>query len=68
MKLSLTPLACALALSFSAHATTPADFKNVINRAGAPQYMHDFDADDHQRFNPFLPLRLTACPARWCRS
>lgn len=56
MKLSLTPLACALALSFSAHATTPADFKNVINRAGAPQYMHDFDADDHQRFNPFFDL------------
>ncbi|HFK5793242.1 TPA: alpha-glucosidase [Enterobacter asburiae] len=56
MKLSLTPLACALALSFSAHATTSADFKNVINRAGAPEYMHDFDADDHQRFNPFFDL------------
>ncbi|MFL7888732.1 alpha-glucosidase [Enterobacter pseudoroggenkampii] len=56
MKLSLTPLACALALSFSAHATAPADFKNVINRTGAPEYMHDFDADDHQRFNPFFDL------------
>ncbi|EOX3823916.1 Trehalase [Enterobacter cloacae] len=56
MKLSLTPLACALAISFSAHAATPADFKNVINRSGAPEYMHDFDADDHQRFNPFFDL------------
>lgn len=56
MKLSLTPLACALALSFSAHATAPADFKNVINRTGAPEYMRDFDADDHQRFNPFFDL------------
>ena len=56
MKLSLTPLACALALSFSAHATAPADFKNVINRSGAPEYMHDFDADDHQRFNPFFDM------------
>ncbi|MCU6337999.1 alpha-glucosidase [Enterobacter quasiroggenkampii] len=56
MKLSLAPLACALAISFSAHAATPADFKNVINRSGAPEYMHDFDADDHQRFNPFFDL------------
>lgn len=56
MKLILTPLACALALSFSAHATAPADFKNVINRTGAPEYMRDFDADDHQRFNPFFDL------------
>ncbi len=56
MKLSLTPLACALALSFSAHAASTADFKNVINRTGAPAYMHDFDYDDHQRFNPFFDL------------
>jgi hypothetical protein len=37
MKIStcLTPLACALALSFSAHAATADAFKNVINRTGA---------------------------------
>lgn len=58
MKLTstLTPLACALLLSFSAHAVTADDFKNVINRTGAPHYMQDFDADDHQRFNPFFDL------------
>lgn len=58
MKLSacLTPLACALAMSFSAHAATANDFKNVINRTGAPLYMQDFDYDDHQRFNPFFDL------------
>ena len=56
MKFCLTPLACALVLSFSAHATTANDVKNVINRTGAPEYMHDFDADDHQRFNPFFDL------------
>ena len=53
---TLTPLACALALSFSAHAATANDFKNVVNRTGAPEYMHDFDYDDHQRFNPFFDL------------
>ncbi|MGK0735355.1 alpha-glucosidase [Yokenella regensburgei] len=53
---TLAPLACALLLSFSAHAVTANDFKNVINRTGAPQYMHDFDYDDHQRFNPFFDL------------
>ena len=45
---TLTPLACALLLSFSAHALTADDFKNVINRSGAPQAMQDFDGDDHQ--------------------
>lgn len=50
MKYVLTPLACALALSFSAHAATATDFKNVINRTGAPLFMQDFDYDDHQRF------------------
>lgn len=53
---TLTPLACALLLSFSAHALTADDFKNVINRSGAPQAMQDFDNDDHQRFNPFFDL------------
>ncbi len=53
---SLAPLACALLLSLSAHAATADNYKNVINRVGAPQYMHDFDSDDHQRFNPFFDL------------
>ncbi len=62
---TLTPLACALMLSFSAHAVTAQAFKNVIDRSGAPQYMQDFDADDHQRFNPFFDLgrgTATCCP------
>ncbi|ADO46897.1 alpha-glucosidase [[Enterobacter] lignolyticus] len=53
---SLTPLLPALLLSVSAHAATADDFKNVINRTGAPQYMRDFDSDDHQRFSPFFDL------------
>ncbi|MFT3523393.1 alpha-glucosidase, partial [Klebsiella pneumoniae] len=53
---TLTPLACALMLSFSAHAVTAQAFKNVIDRSGAPQYIQDFDAADHQRFNPFFDL------------
>ncbi|MCS2155794.1 alpha-glucosidase [Scandinavium sp. H11S7] len=53
---SLAPLACALLLSLSAHAYSADNYKNVINRVGAPQYMHDFDSDDHQRFNPFFDL------------
>ncbi|PXY66329.1 alpha-glucosidase [Enterobacter hormaechei subsp. steigerwaltii] len=56
MKYVLTPLACALALSFSALAATATDFKNVINRTGAPLFMQDFDYDDHQRFNPFFDM------------
>ncbi|MBL7637392.1 alpha-glucosidase [Atlantibacter hermannii] len=56
IKTPLAPLACALLLSFSAHAVTADDFKNVINRTGAPQYLHDYDYDDHQRFNPFFDL------------
>nr|8AFE_C Chain C, Crescentin-specific megabody MB13 [Camelidae]8AFE_D Chain D, Crescentin-specific megabody MB13 [Camelidae]8AFE_I Chain I, Crescentin-specific megabody MB13 [Camelidae]8AFE_J Chain J, Crescentin-specific megabody MB13 [Camelidae]8AFH_C Chain C, Crescentus-specific megabody MB13 [Camelidae]8AFH_D Chain D, Crescentus-specific megabody MB13 [Camelidae]8AFH_I Chain I, Crescentus-specific megabody MB13 [Camelidae]8AFH_J Chain J, Crescentus-specific megabody MB13 [Camelidae]8AFH_M Chai len=32
------------------------NYKNVINRTGAPQYMKDYDYDDHQRFNPFFDL------------
>ncbi|KNC89051.1 alpha-glucosidase [Trabulsiella odontotermitis] len=53
---SLAPLACVLLLSLSAHATTANDYKNIVNRTGAPHYMQDFDADDHQRFNPFFDL------------
>lgn len=53
---TLTPLTCALLISLSAHAATADDYKNVINRTGAPGYMHDYDYDDHQRFNPFFDL------------
>ncbi|HEX4503130.1 MAG TPA: alpha-glucosidase [Scandinavium sp.] len=53
---SLAPLACALLLSLTAHATTADQYKNVINRVGAPQFMQDFDNDDHQRFSPFFDL------------
>lgn len=31
-------------------------FKNVIDRTGSPEYMRDYDFDDHQRFNPFFDL------------
>ncbi|MFS9435981.1 alpha-glucosidase [Citrobacter sp. C348] len=52
----LTPLACGLLMSFSALAANVDSVKNVINRTGAPGYMHDYDYDDHQRFNPFFDL------------
>ena len=48
---TLTPLACALLLSFSAHALTADDFK-MLSTAAASQAMQDFDYDDHQRFQP----------------
>src|SRR5688572_25761414 len=56
----LSLIICA-ALFISAHTqaenaeTLRADsFKNVINRTGAPQYMLDYDFDEHQRFNPLF--------------
>ena len=52
----LTPLAYLLLMNVSAHAASVNDFKNIINRTGAPDYMHDYDHDDHQRFNPFFDL------------
>ena len=45
MKPILTPLACILLMNFSAHAASANDFKNIINRTGAPGYMHDYDHD-----------------------
>ncbi|STM17518.1 glycosyl hydrolase [Escherichia coli] len=50
IKTILTPVTCALLISFSAHAADADNYKNVINRTGAPQYMKDYDYDDHQRF------------------
>ena len=43
IKTILTPVACALLMSFSAHAANADNYKNVINRTGAPQYMKDYD-------------------------
>lgn len=71
MKPLLTPLACILLMNVSAHAASADDFKNIINRTGAPGYMHDYDHDDHQRFNPFFDLgagTVICCrtvPPRW---
>ncbi|OCH26730.1 alpha-glucosidase [Aliivibrio fischeri] len=31
-------------------------YKNVIDRTGSPNYMRDYDFDDHQRFNPFFDM------------
>ena len=53
IKTILTPVTCALLISFSAHAANADNYKNVINRTGAPQYMKDYDYDDHQRFIRF---------------
>ncbi|HFQ8226687.1 TPA: alpha-glucosidase [Citrobacter freundii] len=53
---SLTPLACALLFSLPTQAVTTTDYKDVIDRHGAPQYMRDGDSDHHQRFNPFFDL------------
>ncbi|MCE4936620.1 alpha-glucosidase [Aliivibrio fischeri] len=33
-----------------------AQYKNVIDRTGSPDYMRDYDFDDHQRFNPFFDM------------
>lgn len=32
------------------------EFKNAIDRTGSPEYMRDYDFDDHQRFNPFFDM------------
>ncbi|MGQ3664704.1 alpha-glucosidase [Citrobacter braakii] len=53
---SLTPLTCMLLFSLSAHAVTATDFKDLIDRHGAPQYMRDGNSDHHQRFSPFFDL------------
>ncbi len=35
-------------------------FRSVIDRTGSPEYMRDYDFDDHQRFNPFFDLGCMA--------
>jgi putative isomerase len=42
------------ALAETANSLRADSFKNVINRTGAPQYMLDYDFDEHQRFNPLF--------------
>lgn len=58
---TLTPIALLIAVSLALSGSVLAQerqlavaYKNVINRTGAPQSMQDFDADDHQRFNPLF--------------
>ena len=59
IKTILTPVTCALLISFSAHAANADNYKNVINRTGAPQYMKDYDYDDHQRWIcPYISRHL----------
>ena len=63
--MKLKPLFAAISVAFlvserantqpNQESTILADkFKNVINRTGSPEYMRDYDFDDHQRFNPFF--------------
>ncbi|KAB8306067.1 alpha-glucosidase [Rouxiella chamberiensis] len=41
-------------LAENANTLRAGEYKNVINRTGAPQYMLDYDFDEHQRFNPLF--------------
>ncbi|MDD9156785.1 alpha-glucosidase [Aliivibrio sp. S4TY2] len=65
LKLSVLAVATALFAVGCAQTTpTPIDstelkatqFKDVIDRTGSPEYMRDYDFDDHQRFNPFFDM------------
>ncbi len=63
MKLKLSVLAVATVLSVigckatdGATEPTATQFKDVIDRTGSPEYMRDYDFDDHQRFNPFFDM------------
>lgn len=61
MKLKLSAIAIATAffvIGCNTTSTTPkADqFKNVISRAGSPEYMRDYDSYSHQRFSPLFDL------------
>jgi putative isomerase len=63
---SLTPITIGLlaaltmgnaaAASQSNNNLRAADFKNLVNRTGSPDYMRDADSDDHQRYSPFFDL------------
>lgn len=67
MNLKISALAAATALfAVGCAQTSPTDlnstelkaaqFKDVIDRTGSPEYMRDYDFDDHQRFNPFFDM------------
>lgn len=67
MNLKISALAVAAALfAVGCAQTSPTDlnsnelkaaqFKDVIDRTGSPEYMRDYDFDDHQRFNPFFDM------------
>lgn len=55
-------LAVGAVVTFSGHGVASStqlplhaeQFKNVIDRTGSPEYMRDYDFDDHQRFNPLF--------------
>lgn len=60
---TLIALAVGSAMTFSGYGVASSaeslhaeQFKNVIDRTGSPEYMRDYDFDDHQRFNPFFDL------------
>lgn len=48
--------AMALAGCAGVQQTKAEQYKNIINRAGSPSAMRDYDYDDHQRFNPLFDL------------
>ena len=67
MNLKISALAVATALfavgcaqtlptDLSSNELKAAQFKDVIDRTGSPEYMRDYDFDDHQRFNPFFDM------------
>ncbi|HFQ5207640.1 TPA: alpha-glucosidase [Vibrio vulnificus] len=63
MKMKPLIAAMTLAMLTAGCSTTTTDaplrasqFKNVIDRSGSPEYMRDYDFDDHQRFNPFFDM------------
>lgn len=67
MNLKISALAVATALfAVGCAQTSPTDlnsnelkaaqFKDVIDRTGSPEYMRDYDFDDHQRFNSFFDM------------
>lgn len=63
LRKNLIALAVGSAMTFSGYCVASSleslhaeQFKNVIDRSGSPEYMRDYDFDDHQRFNPFFDL------------
>lgn len=60
---NVTAIACILTMavlsgcsssSVCSAATRAESWKNVIDRSGSPEYMLDYDSDEHQRFSPLF--------------